>query len=336
MNSQAVKDLERQAASSHARIVGEVETPEIKPQSAKSLTDAAQQQGMQYLERMRFGKHVTVSTDGEKVIGLIRDTLKQETAPKALASLKVLAERDIAEAQNYMGFLTEYGLFGFAKNQAKAYEWYTKSAQFNYQPALYNMAKMQFFLRDNLEGAEVLVEQAQKIGPEYSHRVCGLASYLSMRAKNTAVMISHAKNCSSPLAAFGNIEATNELDIKIKLLRDSLSSGASDGYSYLQKVTSNLENDPQLLGCKYKLLSKYRLVTANWKALPSEALDCAIKSKYKEPQIAAGRITGFIRVELESIQKLKRGNKFHFNWSVPFLPFTQSEVDLFLPVMEPK
>jgi hypothetical protein len=45
-------------------------------------------------------------------------------------------------------------------------------------------------------------------------------------------------------------------------------------------------------------------------------------------QIIRG-IAGFVPVEINALVHIRRSNPFHYNWSVPYLPFGQQEVNLF-------
>ena len=329
VNSPIIEQLQRQAATSNARVVGEIESPTIGAAPPK-VVEGSKTQAQRYLDRMRFGKHMTVSPNGEEVIAIIRDTLNPASRDAALHKLKNMVESNVPEAMNYFGFLHEYGLFQFPKNANLAQSYYSKAANMGYQPALYNLGKNQFYANDEI--AFTTVQQAAEIGLEVSSRVCGLASYLAMRANRLDAAISYANKCNSPLAGFGKAQNEPNIEVKVELLRRTLSTGATDGYAWLQSATRNLKPDPQLLYCKYSLVSKYRLKSSNWQNIDSDAQAC-LKTNGNDVNNTQ-KVSGFVKAEIAAIQKMKEANKFHFSWSVPFLPFTQSEVDLYSPIMK--
>jgi hypothetical protein len=49
--------------------------------------------------------------------------------------------------------------------------------------------------------------------------------------------------------------------------------------------------------------------------------------------MAARGVAGFVGPELAALDTMRRSNRFHFGWSVPYLPFTQGDVDMFEPLM---
>ena len=63
LNSPAVEQLTQQAATSNARIVGEIDSPAIGPAPAK-VNQPNQTEAQRYVDRIRHGKHVTVSSEG--------------------------------------------------------------------------------------------------------------------------------------------------------------------------------------------------------------------------------------------------------------------------------
>ena len=330
LNSPAIEQLQQQAATSNARIVGEIDTPTTGAAPAK-VTQPNQSEAQRYVDRLRNGKHVTVSAEGENAIALIRETLEPKTRPDALKKLKDLADNDTPEALNFFGFIREYGIYQFPKNTNLAQSFYSKAAKMGYQPALYNIGKNQFYAND--ENALQTLQQAADISTsEVSSRVCGLASYVAMRAKRLDLAVSYASKCNSPLAGFGKAQAEPNIEVKIEFLRRTLTTGASEGYTWLQSITNELKPDPQLFRCKYALIAKYRLRNSNWQNIEADAASC-LKSSAAEVSYAP-IVAGFVKTEIVAIQKLKDANKFHFSWSVPFLPFTQNDVDLFIPFIK--
>ena len=45
-------------------------------------------------------------------------------------------------------------------------------------------------------------------------------------------------------------------------------------------------------------------------------------------------ITSFVPIEVESLKKIRESNKFLFSAGVPYLPFAQGELDIFLPILD--
>ena len=48
---------------------------------------------------------------------------------------------------------------------------------------------------------------------------------------------------------------------------------------------------------------------------------------------AVASITGFVPAEIAALEAMRKSNHFHYAWSVPYLPFTQQDVNLFEPLM---
>lgn len=299
---------------------------------------------------LRFGRHVVVSKDGEDIIDLIRSTATASPGerPALLGKLQALASRGAPEALNFMGFILEYGLFGAQSDMDSAVQYY-KSASLNYQPAIYNLALACAYKRDPSSGCikpTALMATAFKAAQESSYRVCGMASFLSFREKNTEAALAYAKNCYSPLANLAKAAADTRSTMpeRVKLLRDTLATGVDDAYDVIDRITQaepSLNNNS--LHCKYKLVRRYMkenkpadLRSAARKCLTSSSKSTPANTKPATPDesIVAG-VAGFVSVEIEQLKKMRATSTFHYSWSAPYLPFQQIDVDLFTPLISP-
>ena len=45
-------------------------------------------------------------------------------------------------------------------------------------------------------------------------------------------------------------------------------------------------------------------------------------------------IASFAMTEVRALEQSRQTNRFHYSWSVPYLPFAQRDVDLYEPVMK--
>ncbi|WP_254211136.1 hypothetical protein [Burkholderia multivorans] len=308
---------------------------------AKALLPKANQLG----ERLRFGDHNVVSNDGETVVMWMIEAANAtgEKRKALLAKLAELSARGVPEAMTFQGFASEYGLFGFPKNLGRALSLYRSAAASKYQPAIYNLAiaagygKLQ---RPDLASALMYAGQAAAIAADASYRVCGFASFLSYRQGDRVRALQYATSCWSDLAGLSRAryDARASLSERVTLLRNSISTGIDDGYALLEQVTRDAGAEPQYLACKYELVNKYRRPTGG-RNLRDEAVLCYRRFTPTGTQRAASirfntvvpGIVGFVPTEVAALEKLRASNKFHYGWSVPYLPFRQQDVDLFAP-----
>jgi hypothetical protein len=300
-----------------------------------------------YIGRLKYGTHNVVSKNGEQVVILIRSLTGNPTPSNKeniLRELKNLAQSHNAEAMNFMGFVLMNGLFGATKNRPLAVEYFTASAAANYQPALYNLALDAAYHgkdRQSLINAGNLVTRASSVAKDSSYRVCGFASfvYYRMGDKNRAAY--YSGECFSALADLPKAmsESTPNLQRKITLLRSSISTGIDDAYPLLEQIThENADKDSQYLYCKYKLLNRTRSnPQTSLKALAEQCFDQLAQSQkgkrdtYQRDQVVGG-ITSFVSSEKADLERTRASNRFHYAWSVPYLPFQQQDVDLFEPI----
>ncbi|UVA77178.1 hypothetical protein [Pandoraea commovens] len=314
--------------------------------SAVFNAQAALPKAMEYGTRLRYGEHNVVSNDGETIVSWMIQLTNSESQKRKelLAKLSNLASQRNPEALNFAGFIAEYGLFGEAKNLALAIDFYRAAATFNYQPAIYNLALAAAYGKGqaaDLNNASSLISQAFAIAPDGSYRVCGFGAFLSYRQGDRTNATRYSSTCWSALAniprAIYDERTTNAQ--KIGLLRESIATGVDDGYSLLARVTSEAGSDPQYTACKYMLVNRYRKARDN-KGLRDDAVKCYqqsipsnldAKEATKRMAITVPGITAFVPIELSALEKMRSANKFHYAWSVPYLPFRQQDVDAFLP-----
>lgn len=298
----------------------------------------------QFGSSLKYGNTVVVSSQGPEVIALIRTVAMRKGKDRndVLAKLLAFSRQGIPEAQNFSGFVYEYGLFGAQRNPGLARDYYTAAAAHRYQPAILNLANMAYFgrgQRSDPEAARELIHQAVGIGPEASGRVCGLASFIEYRRGDQEAALRLGKSCYSALAHIPNAAYNTQLPLaqRIKLLRDSIGTGAPDGYRWLETITQRAGPDPGYLYCKYRLINQVRTNPAQTdaKALARTCYANSTKTPGdKEADAAIKGIVSFVAVEQRALEQLRQTNRFHHSWSVPYLPFAQGDVDLFETVMK--
>lgn len=298
---------------------------------------------------LKYGTHNVRSADGEKVIGMIRSavTAHGKEREDVLHALDGMSAAGMPEAVNFMGFLSEYGLFGTRKDVAKAMRFYQGAAGRNYQPAVFNLGiaaaygKLGAPARADAVG---LMDQAAGIAEDTSARVCGFGAFLHYRHNDQGKALKAARGCLSPLAGLPLAlwHRPMELPKQIEVLRHSVATGVDDGYGLLEQVTRpSAIHDAQLNFCKYYLVNRYRN-TGHRDQLKNDALECVSRfaAKSGHPLDAASQdsalrgLVGAVTMEIESLQAMRQSNHFHYAWSVPYLPFTQQDVDLFEPIMK--
>lgn len=338
-NSPVFKDLVNGYQQQNASVLKSVSSDVVD--RAKALLPKASQLG----ERLRFGDHNVVSNDGETIVMWMIEAANAPADKRAgvLRKLADLSARGLPEAITFEGFVAEYGLFGAPKDPARAMNLYRSAAALNYQPAIYNLSiaaaygKLQ---HADLSAALSYAGQAAAIAPDASYRVCGFASFLSYRQGDRGRALQYASSCWSDLAgiARGRYDPRATVSERVTLLRNSVGTGIDDGYTLLEQVAREAGPDPQYLACKYELVNKYRRAgTAN--TLRDDAIQCYRRTTpTTNSRDAAIRfntvvpgIIGFVPTEIRALDKLRASNKFHYGWSVPYLPFRQQDVDMFAP-----
>jgi hypothetical protein len=293
---------------------------------------------------LKYGNVVAVSPQGPEVIALIRAVpmRKGQERNDVLAKLLNFSRQGVPEALNFSGFIYEYGLFGAQRNLTLAREYYTAAATHRYQPAILNLANIAYFGKGQQSdpvSARELIHQAIELGPEASGRVCGLASFIEYRRGDREATLRLAKFCYSGLALIPNAAYNTQLPLvqRIKMLRDSIGTGAPDGYRWLETITQRAGPDPGYLYCKYRLINQVR---ANPSRADIRALARTCYANSTQPpgdnqsEAAIKSIVSFVLTEQRALEQLRQVNRFHHSWSVPYLPFSQGDVDLFAPLMK--
>jgi TPR repeat protein len=296
-----------------------------------------------FIGKIRYGTHNTVSKNGEQVVTLIRTVVTDPTQKdNALHQLLALARSNNPEAQNFIGFILANGLFGATKDQARAVEYFKASAAASYQPAIYNLALDAAYNNQNLEQATTYILRASNIGKDSSTRVCGFASFLFYRQNESKSAMRYTHECGSALAGLSvaAYDPTITYAKRVDLLRASIGTGVNDAYPLLERIAQeNASNDSQFLYCKYNLLNRVRRQPQL--AINDLAAQCYDKITHdpardktdpnRRSQAILG-ITSFVTSERVALDLLKSSNHFHYSWIVPYLPFQQQDVDLFAPL----
>ncbi len=315
-------------------------TPEVISNTQSSLPKFND-----FIGKIRYGTHNTVSDNGEQVVTLIRSLATDpEHKDNTLHQLLALARARNPEAMNFAGFVLANGLFGATKNQARAVEYFKAAAEANYQPAIYNLAINAAYGghgRESLAEAATYITRASNIAADGSARVCGFASFIYYRLGELRDAGHYIQGCSSALAGLPLAVSSPTLPSskRIALLRTSIGTGVNDAYPLLERVAfENANNDNEYLYCKYYLFNRVRAQPQ----LPVNdvAAQCYDKYTHIDPKAKpdANRrnqailgITSFVFSEKLALDQLRASNHFHYAWSVPYLPFQQQDVDLFEP-----
>jgi len=304
----------------------------------------------EFVGKIKYGTHNTVSKDGEQIVSLIRSTAADPAhAQDALKQIQGLARQNNPEALNFVGFVLAHGMFGNAKDPSLAAKYFNAAAAANYQPALYNLAITAAYsgARDGIPQATAFITRASGIAPDSSSRVCGFGSFLAYRRGDMQAALQLAHGCGSALTSIPRAMGvtTEPLANRIELLRTSIATGLDDGYGLLEKLTrAHAESDEQFLFCKYSLLNRVRQqrVAVDGAQLLDYATQCHdhfAPAGERSAQVLALReqaiksITAFGATEETVMRKLRASNHFHYGWTVPYLPFQQQDVDLFEPLM---
>ena len=289
----------------------------------------------------KFGAHNVVSSDGEDTIRQIRSlTIGDKQAP---LTLRLLKEKQSAEALNFLGWLSETGAFGFGVNMAQAQDYYTKAAKLNYQPALYNLALGKAYVRFGQASAQSALPDlnaAISVAKDDSGRVCGLASFLAHKVGNPTVAVSYANECSSALGTFVLARYTDKFDFEEKLrhLRNSIGTGADDGFpALLDAALAHAKSSPDtnFMTCKFALMNTYRLgpLPSNLRPFAEKCVDKrGVFKKASEAPLRDQAIAGvgaYVVGELSNLKALRSSNKFRYSLPAPYLPFGQQEMNLF-------
>ena len=306
----------------------------IKPGIGQTLTNA-----------IVMSRYVTVSESGPEIINLIKQSTKTDPTRRfALEEIKKHAAKGVPEAIHFLGFVHELGLYGQTKDVAKAADFYVAAAHKKYQPSNYNLGLMAAYGRNggtSLQQSRHYLSKAFEIEKEMSGRVCGMATLISYRAGQNKEAVRFSEKCFSPLANLVRANQDNLTPIqKVNLLSESLVTGLNDALDLIpRQLQSNVAVDKSFLFCKY-LLIKNGFVDQNKLSQGEQAKMCVLSTGMtltaEEVDRYASYVDSFARSEITRIKNSRSNNKFHYGWSVPFLPFFQEDVNLFLPLLGAK
>ncbi len=296
--------------------------------------------------QLKYGEHVLVSKEGGEIVSLIRSlTSPQTNRFEALRKLQDYAQQGKPEAINFLGFASEFGLYGARKDASRAASYYQSAAAARYQPAVYNLALGMAYGRfGRAEPSKALVHAstATTLANDSSGRVCGLASFLAFRQGKNDLAIQFGNGCNSALShlAKGAFSDSQALPVRVEWLRDSIATGADDGFAVIPNIAkAHIKTDNNATFCKYVLVAKY----FNAPQVPplrkqaEQCIDYAFKllppgkDLLSMREMAIAGISGFVPAEISELKNRRTSNKFHYSWAVPYLPLNQTEMDLFEP-----
>jgi len=320
-------------------------TPSVVEQVSATLPKLAQIGG-----QLKYGEHIVVSPEGPEIIALIRSLITKPQAEQraTIARLQEFAMNGKPEAIHFLAFCLENGLYGLSKNQGQAAKYYQTAAAQNYQPSVYNLGLIAAYGRNgtppDFERGLAWMAKAMTLANDTSGRVCGLASFLAYRTNRQVEALKYAKGCNSALAHIprASLGDTESLPTRVGWLRDSIATGADDGYTLIPKISRPLiKTDNNYTFCKYVLINRHyrKATTPNVKEEATRCVDQLGKLVGGEKgwvvqreQIISG-VSSFVPMEIETLKNMRKSNKFHYSWSVPYLPFSQAETDLFEPLL---
>lgn len=311
---------------------------------AGNLAQLASQEGKLLAYQLRTGTHNVKSDNGELIVYSVQTILKgpgknEKEFKESLRNFNQWVEQGRPEALNALGFFVEYGLVGQQKDTSQALALYRRAAASGYQAAIYNLGIAAAYGKGqskDISSAVNYLSAANSAGHEASGRVCGMGSFLAYTLKNKAASIRMATSCSSPLAKLPLALWADGLNTqqRFELAKSSLSAGIDDGYNAMKSIALNtITQDNQLLYCKAYFLSALAK-SPRQDISKKDAEECVnwTFSKMNKPGNPSMMSTGisavmaFPRQTMTETEVARRSNRSHFSWSVPFLPFTHSDV----------
>lgn len=301
----------------------------------------------QYGNDLKYGKPVVVTEGGEQIVTFIRSFvgLHPDSYSTYLTQLKGLADRGVPEALNFVGFIFEFGLFNVPRDAKKASDYYQASAAARYQPALLNLAGITYFgrgVKADANSAYRVINLAYAVGPESSARVCGMGSLMAYRLEMPTDALRFSRSCSSPLAALAVAKYGPGQDPKkYQFVRNSIIAGADDGFDLIANIGAAMQPRTDFAQCRYKVIGMARLRSEPAKV--KEAVRACVladrarlppTSKSTHVEAAISNLSGAVLLELQSITAARKGARFQHAMSVPYLPFSQVDVNQWLPLIE--
>ena len=289
------------------------------------------------------GNQIILSSKGPDVLRLISELVKgpYRDQVRHLDELNALTSQEVPEALHFAGYMAEYGLYGRPKDMGRAIRFYQASAGRGYQPALFNLGLIAFYGKagkPDLEVARQYLAKAAALGSDYTGRVCGITTFLNYRLNLATETLRVARSCGSPLADLGQAKFNQQLPIqeRMRLARNSLVTGVNDALWLIEEMAETQEGfDPAFMRCKYRLITRALGKDIEPATLRSMAESCVKQHKIGAIDLdqAVTGVTNFVIAEITSIQNQRKKNFFRYGETVPFLPFTQADADLFAPLI---
>lgn len=311
---------------------------------AMGLMQLAAREGKLVASTLRTGRHNVVSKDGELIVYAIQILLR---GPKknpseyrdAESNLKAWIAEGRPEALTALGFFHEYGLLSQKRDVGQALALYRQAASSGYQPALYNIGLAEAygkFEKSNLQSAMHYLSSAYAVAPDSSGRTCGMASFIAYRVGDKGRAFEYAKACPSPLAKLPLSLFSNDLPIqqRFDFAKASLASGIDDGFQAMKTVAlEGIKSDNQFLYCKAYFLNARNSGqslddsdTSITSCIDWTISQMGLSEKSQLRGNALVGVKGYVTGTTSEIKTVRRSNVFHYSWSAPFLPFTQSDV----------
>jgi TPR repeat protein len=343
-----------------AAIVNSPSVHKAQADMRASLADANQQsQDRSFLQQMRdklpkaetfvneikYPTPITVSPHGRDVVNMIRAVMLRPGERSVwLDRLQEQASYSVPEALNFMGWVFENAHFNVPRDMSKAVRFYSAAATQGYTPAYYNLALVAAYRRhpEPPESAALPYLSKALAVQDSSGRVCGMATFLSLRARDTNQAELFAQKCNSPLAILGNYKTTSKApDERNSHLRDLAGLGVYDGFAIIAEISRpDAANDPARTHCTHWLAHKV-LREARSNIEPQSQLDSARaclrlnNTKFTnslDEQQAVLAVDGNVRTYVANAKKLQAQSKYGAGRSVPYLPFTSVDLELFSPI----
>ncbi len=306
---------------------------------------------------VKYGKHLTVLENGEYIIDQIRALASASEMRQSilLRSIMQAAQKGSPEAQNFMGVIYEYAMYGTQRNITLATHFYEAAASKDYPPAIYNLGLVAYYGKnasqanpdvDTGESSRALFTKAAVLAKGADNfRLCGMASLINYQFSKMDLANKFAANCESPLSNLAKVNSTSmTTPEKIRSLRFFAATGANDAFPLLEKVAKEaVGKDENYPYCTWHIFNEYFGRTASsGKAMNISAQKC-VENYYKyEPKTplvtlkeskAVTSVIAGVNSEVVHFKEQRELSRVHYSWAVPYLPFNIVESDLFYPLM---
>ncbi len=304
---------------------------------------------------VKYGKHLTVLENGEYIIDQIRALASASGKRQStlLGSIMQAAQRGSPEAQNFLGMIYEYAMYGNQRDITLATHFYEAAASRDYPPAIYNLGLVAYYGKNVSQpnpGADessraLFTKAAVLANGADNFRLCGMASLINYQSSKMDLANKFAANCESPLSNLAKVNSTPmTTPEKIRSLRFFAATGANDAFPLLEQVTKEaIGKDENYPYCTWHIFNEYFGRIANsGRAMRISAQQC-VESYYKDDKksalgnlkesTAVTRVIAGVNSEVLHFKELRELSRVHYSWAVPYLPFNIVESDLFYPLM---